>query len=171
LLRALAPAGLVLLLATATDWVYFSLARGGQFMRWSALESILTAAGFVLGLHFGGALGVALAFSIVRGALWPFSVAYCFAGTFLRPGDLWSAAWRPLTAAGLAAAVTVACEQSWMTGWLPVGALAACGALFSAVYGGVMLTLPGGRRIVREMLSLSRELRGSGILPAANSRT
>jgi len=162
ILRALAPAGLALLLAPVTGWVYFSLGRGGRLMRWSLFESILTAGGFAVGLQLGGALGVALAFSIVRLSLWPIALTYCFAGTFVRIRDVSDVLWRPVTAGALAAAVTFLAEQFWMQPWLPIWALLACAALFTAVYGITIVLLPGGAQIIREMLSLSRELRSNG---------
>lgn len=159
ILRALAPAALILTLTPVTQWVYFSQGRGGRLMRWSLFESIVTAAAFAIGLKLGGALGVALAYSIVRVALWPTAIGYCFAGTFMRYRDLTGMLWRPLLAAGTASALTLVAEQMWMTSWLPITALLACGALFGIVYAGLLLALPGGARNVREMLSLFRELR------------
>lgn len=144
LLRALAPTGLMVSLNIGTAWAYQSLGRSGRQLRWSIFGTAITTTAIAFGLPWG-ALGVAIAVSIVRVALRPFAVAYCFRGTFLRPSDLFESAWRPATAALLAGIASFAVEYKFSIHALPAPVmLVSQGAVFLAVGFAAIAILPGG---------------------------
>lgn len=161
IIRAFAPAALVSAIWPVLSWVYFSLGRGDRLMRWTIIESALTLAGIVIGVQWG-AVGVAAGYSIARTAAWPWSVSYCFRGTFLRWADLSASLWRPVLASAAAALVVVTMTMLWLSGTMPAIALCIDVAVFGVIYAATWLALPGGVRTIREMVALRAELRVAG---------
>jgi len=105
LLRALAPAGLIVSMNVATGWVYLSLGRTDRQLRWRLIGSAAAIAGMVFGLQWG-ALGVAIGLSSARIVMRIPAMIYCFHGTPLRLLDVGEVVWRPVLASvagGLAA--------------------------------------------------------------------
>lgn len=163
LLQALSPAALIALLAPITMWIFFSLGRGRRLVNWVVFESIFIAIGFAIGLKWG-ALGVALSLSIVRFVLWPASIMYCIRETPVRAIDITAVLWRPFTASIVAGVATALCDYFWIADATTAPIALICNmAIFGILYLGVLAALPHGAATLREMLSLSRELRGEKV--------
>jgi O-antigen/teichoic acid export membrane protein len=58
--------GLLLPLGNATGWIFIALGRTDTLFRVGAVNSIITVASFFVGLHFGGAVGLAAAYAFVE---------------------------------------------------------------------------------------------------------
>ncbi len=157
--RVLAPAAFFGTFNVATIWVYTSLGRTDRQFRWGIVTSALTVVAFLVGVHWG-AIGVGVAFSIVYCGvtMGPPGVVYCFRNSPLRPMHLVQAVWRPAVASIGAAAML----------WLFEGMLPAPGALwrqvlnqvsvFGVLYIAFWAVLPGGLKLLGEMLEMSKEL-------------
>lgn len=61
--------GLLLPLGNATGWIFIALGRTDTMFRVGAVTSLITVASFFVGLHFGGAVGLAAAYAFVEYAL------------------------------------------------------------------------------------------------------
>jgi O-antigen/teichoic acid export membrane protein len=139
-------------------WAWTSLNQTDRMLRWTLITTPLYAAGFVLGVPFGPE-GVAAAFSITQLALRYFSIDYCFKANFLSFRILFDATWQASAASlGAAACVLVPAWLGVFAVPLPV-ALVLKGLLYVLAYLGLWWCLPGGRRALRETLSLWRDLR------------
>ncbi|MEO8177692.1 MAG: oligosaccharide flippase family protein [Deltaproteobacteria bacterium] len=140
-------------------WAWVSLNQTDRMLRWTLIATPFYVAGFALGVPFG-AEGVAAAFSLTQLALRYFSINYCFRANFLSFRILFEATWQA-TAASLGAALPVL-ALSWLgvfSGLPLIVALLLKGVLYALVYFGLWWCLPGGRRALRETLSLWRDLR------------
>ena len=155
LLRALAPAGLIVSMNVATGWVYLSLGRTDRQLRWRLVGSATAIAGMAIGLQWG-ALGVAIGLSSARVVMRIPAMIYCFHGTPVRLLDVGEVVWRPVLASvagGLAA---------W---WLDPATLAdgfrllVQFAIFLVAWLTGMLAIPGGVGRLREGVRLVRGLR------------
>ena len=153
----LAPAALIGSFNVATGWVYLSLGHTGRQFRWGLFASALTVAGFAVGLPWG-IDGVAAAFSVVTVGLRYPSIAYCFRGTPLAPGDLVRVVWRP-AAASAVAGVAVWAARGPLAGLAPWAALLVAAAGFAVAYAATWLALPAGWQTIREMAALVKELK------------
>jgi len=158
--RALAPAAMVTAINVATTWAFISLGQTNRMLRWNIIEATVTTTAFIVGLQWG-AIGVAAACSIALCLLWLPGVAYCFHGGPLRISDLTGMLWRPALAAIIAAAVVMTFDE-WVSIQLrPLLSLAIGFIVFASTYTLIWLILPKGRKMVRETLQLTREMRSS----------
>jgi O-antigen/teichoic acid export membrane protein len=161
--RALAPAVLMTSLLWAASWAYESLGHTARQLRWSIVETAITIAALAVGV-FRGVVGVAIAYSSALVVLRPLALAYCYRGTPLRTRDLPGVLALPGTAAVVAGASVWLLERYVLRGWggaapseaVMLGALAVDGVVFAAIYAGVWLGMPRGRRVLRETLELLR---------------
>jgi PST family polysaccharide transporter len=109
--QALAAAAFVGTFNVAGGWVYVALGRTDRQLKWSLVSVPVTLAGFALGLHWG-AVGVGAAFSITQCLLFPFSMIFCYRGTFLRFGELVRKLARPTLISLAAAGVVLLYKQA-----------------------------------------------------------
>jgi O-antigen/teichoic acid export membrane protein len=164
----------IMLLYSTVGWIHLSIGKPGRWLRWSLVESAVTALLFVLALPWGPA-GIAAAWSV---SYWTLSIpAFWYAGRPIGFGvsSLISAVWRYAAAslvAGLATAAIIRGTPFWGT---PVGAEAALGAifiisaLFVTLYLGMVILLHWGCAPLRQLASLLREVAPSrgATIPAA----
>lgn len=155
--RALAPAAFVGPLYASVNWATASLGRTRRQLVWSLVSSSVTVCGFLVGLRWGAA-GVAAAFSASRVLMLVPTLAYCYKDSPLGWTEALSNVARPALAAVLAAAALAPLDAR-----LPATNNAALtllleGALYVVLYAAVWLATRGGRRLLRELLALSKEL-------------
>ena len=167
-LRMLAPAAFVGTFNIATRWVYVSTGRVDRQARWTAFAAGTRIVALLIGAHWG-VWGVAASISVTTIALRYPQIVYCFKTAPVQPGDLFAVLWRP-TLASLVAGIVLQLIQAQVA--LPDAPLLILGidvAAFSSGYLLAWLLLPGGIPILRENLSLFRELRGGALQPRADS--
>jgi len=151
--RALAPAALMSTFNVATGWVYISWGHTHRQFRWVAFGSVVQIAAFFVGVSWG-AVGVAAAFSIAVVTLRIPGLYYCFRGTPLRVGPFLGVIGRP-AAASVAAGGLLYLGRSVLFPHAPLaGRLVLDAAVFALAYPAVWLLLPGGRRILKDILAL-----------------
>jgi O-antigen/teichoic acid export membrane protein len=162
--RLLAPAAFLGTFNVAGGWVFVSLGRTDRQLRWTAVSTAVTVTAFLIGLPWG-AVGVAAAFSIAQCVLRGPGIAYCYHGTFLGFGDLVQPLWRPAVAACAAGALLMAAEMvtpAAPTLWAAILVDLFAYVLFYMVW---WFAVPGGPRIVGEMLGMLKVLRPRPVDP------
>jgi O-antigen/teichoic acid export membrane protein len=157
--RLLAPAAFVGTIHMATSWVYVSLGLTRRQLEWTVFATVLTIAGFFVGLHWG-VRGLAAAVSIAFCGLQVPALLYCYRPTFLKLGDLLAVLWRPALAALLAGAGCWAFGRLLLAPLAPLARFALQAIGYGILYGLVWLAQPRGRQILADMLRTLRELRG-----------
>jgi len=185
--RALAPAAFVDTFAVATAWVFVSLGDVRRQFRWMLFSAVVILTAFCIGLRWG-VIGVASAFSVCQCALVFPAVAYCFRRTPLRGRDLAAVLWRPAVCAavaGLASSVLLGTGSIYpsgslqpaeailsllTTGLLPsslpaIGSLLIVAFVYGLLYATCWMVVPDGRRILRETLSLLKDVRSRTLAP------
>ncbi|NOY40509.1 MAG: lipopolysaccharide biosynthesis protein [Planctomycetes bacterium] len=156
--RALAPAGFIWTLHVADYWVYLSVGRTDRQFRAWVVGTLLTAIAYVIGVQWG-AVGVALALSLVQTVTRFPMLAYCFRGTPIRLADLGAAIWRPALASIVAGLITASLDCVLPVALSFVARLIASFSVFSASYVLVGIALPGGLSDLFEAWGLLRESR------------
>lgn len=134
-----------------TGWVFTAMGTVRRQIHWSAVNLVILAVAFLVGIHWG-ATGVAVAASLAYGGLRVPSLLYCFRGTPVRLRDVGAVLWRPLLAslvgAGLVLGVRAAVGQ-------PAAALAAVGRdglVFAAGHVLGWVLVPGWKGFLRHEL-------------------
>ncbi len=134
-----------------TKWLYLSEGRTGEQLRWALASAPITIAGVAAGVRWG-AVGVAYGFTASTIILAAPGVWYCLRNSPLRLADFWSAAWRPIVASLLSAAVL------WpLRSLLPamphlLVRFVLDSAIYLLLYAACWMGLPGGRGEMREVL-------------------
>jgi O-antigen/teichoic acid export membrane protein len=160
--RLLAPAAFVGTIHMATGWVYVSLGLTRRQLEWTIVATVLTIAGFFIGLHWG-VRGLAAAVSIAFCGLQYPALLYCFRPTFLKIGDLLTVLWRPALASLAAGAACWACGVLLLARLGPLSRFVLQALGYGIFYGLAWLVIPRGRQILMDMLGTLRELRrGTG---------
>ncbi|MBN2492748.1 MAG: oligosaccharide flippase family protein, partial [Planctomycetes bacterium] len=157
--RVLAPAALMSTFDVATGWVYVSWGHTGRQFRWVAFSSVVQAVAFLIGISWG-TLGVAAAFSIAVVLLRLPGVAYCFQGTPLRFLPFLRVIGRTAAAAIGAGALLYLARLVLVPEAPLAGRLALDAVTFAGVYPAVWLVLPGGRRVLGDMMTLAPRIVG-----------
>jgi len=156
--RLLAPAAFVGSFSMATEWLYISQGQTGRQLRWVIVSSAAVAAGTVIGLRWGP-MGVATGFSIAIFGLQLPGIMYCVRTMPVSLRDILGVLWRPTIAAIGAGVVLYGYRQAIALDKGPFVGTAVDLAVYLLAYGLVWLILPGGRRILGEVLSLARLLK------------
>jgi O-antigen/teichoic acid export membrane protein len=157
--RVLAPAAMMSTFNVATGWVYISWGHTRRQFRWVALSSVLQVLAFFVGVSWG-TIGVAAAFSIAVVILRIPGLAYCFKGTPLRVVPFLGVLARP-AAASVAAGGLLYLGRSVLFPDAPLaGRLMLDAATFAVAYPAVWILLPGGRRILKDIMTLLRLVGG-----------
>jgi len=157
LFRALAPAAFIETFNTVGSWACTPFGESGRLVRWQLFATAVTVVSFLIGVHWG-ALGVAVAFSASTVALRPPAILYLLKGSPISPVDLFGPLGRPASAS-IAAGTIVFLLRAGLP--LKVGgalALIGGGLLFGALYVALWLILPGGRRVMNEILGVFRDI-------------
>ncbi len=178
--RWLVPAAFIGTFNVATGWVYTSLGRTDRQLRMALVVTPITLLGFFIGAWKGGALGVAISFSVTNILLRYPTAIYCFKGTPLTWRDLVASIARPASASLMAGAALfgigriIPMLQTPLTKDVALfghhvkplvadaGLLAINGIVYAMLYVAAWFVLPGGRRFIREAGGLFKELMGKG---------
>jgi O-antigen/teichoic acid export membrane protein len=156
--RALGPAAFIGAFNVATGWVYVSLGTTRRQLAWGLFASAVTVLAYAIALPWGP-IGVALSFSIVLVVLRYPSIVYCFRRSHLRLSDLGIALWRPATASIAAGAFLYAVSRVFAFE-LPVAvSLSLDFVIYGIFYILIWIALPRGRRSVRDIVAIVRELK------------
>lgn len=161
LYRALAGAALVDTVNVASGWAFMSTGRTDRMFYWQVFETFATLAAFAIGAYIGistgagAAMGIAVAFSLVRATLRIPLLIYCFRTAPVTLGQtLWSL--RLPFGASLVAAVVVAAVSHFGYARIasPLLQLLLGFTLFVPVYGLCWLAVPSGRALLAEAAAL-----------------
>ena len=175
LFRILGPAAFFGTFNVATGWVYTSLGTTNRQLKWGLFSSGLTVIGFFIGLKYGGAEGVAAAFSIVYCGinLGVPGLMYCYRGTPLRLRDAIEALWRPMVtsiAAGIALYLLTHFVFTPPVHALP--SLLVQGVLYGLLYVLAWVCLPNGRKrlmdIVDHVKSMKAQKNAKNAVPVVD---
>jgi PST family polysaccharide transporter len=158
--RLLAGAAFVDTFNVASGWAFMTLGQTGRQFRWQFIESAVTLAGFVIGLHWGAA-GVAAGFSIARVTMRFPQLAYCYRTAPVSVGDLLRVLRRPATYALLAGAAVAVAQFTGVLAGPAVIRLVLGGALFGGLYAGLWLASADGRRLALAGWTLLSDRGGS----------
>ena len=162
ILAAISAGALLLPLGNALSWLFVSQGRAREQLIWGAVGSLVVIAAFVAGLPWGP-LGVARASAAFA---WIVSMpVQVWAAT--RTGavglrELLRAAYPPALAAGLSGAVLAVVPQ-WPAGLLGLGVALLVSYLVTVL---VLMALPAGRSMLREVWALWATLRSSAPVDA-----
>lgn len=150
--RALAPAAACITVSSCVGWIFLSLGRAKRQLRWSLFTTVITLIAFVMGTA-GGAVGVAIAFSVARTVLLVPTLIFTCAGTFVSWTALLATAARPALGSVVAMATSILAD--WL---MPAGAwtLPRNGLLFLVTYVTCWMLMPGGRTLVDEVVTMVR---------------
>jgi O-antigen/teichoic acid export membrane protein len=156
---ALAPAAFIETFNAANGWAFIPLGRTDRYLRCVVGSSAVIIVAFAIGLPWGP-IGVACAYSAARAVLRLPQALYAFHGTPLTLGDLGAAVWRPAAASLLAAALLWSLTTSGAWPDSSAARIAAGLPIYAALYGLLLVLLPGGRGCVAQILSLRDALLG-----------
>lgn len=159
--RALGPAALIEMTAAATSWIFTPLGRSDKELRMAAIYVPVFVLGVICGLPWG-AIGVAIAISVVRIVAQPFNLRYCYLETPLTLRHYYLSIWKAFTAACLAGALTwgivVYLGSGLSAGFIR---LLVAGAIMPILYMAIFAILPGGARKLAELVQTAREMLSS----------
>ena len=159
----LALAGMFQPLSNLCGLLMVSHGRSGDMLRWGVFAAITTLGGFLAGLHFAGALGVAASIFFVGTLRAPLLYALAARATPVRQRDLYLACAAPLAGGAVGAALTIPLAH------LPTAPLLiVCG---TAAYGtallGCLATAQGRKAILHVVEAILHRLQTIG--PARNA--
>lgn len=151
--RALAPAAMMSTFNAATGWVYLSWGHTRRQFCWVVLSTTVQAIAVCIGISWG-AVGVAVAFSIAVVLIRLPGVAYCFRGTPLRFWPFLAVIGRPAAVSIAAGGLLHLVRLVLVPGASLPGRLALDAVVFAVVYPLVWLLVPGGRRVMLDVIAL-----------------
>jgi PST family polysaccharide transporter len=157
LFRALAPAAFVETFNSVGSWACLPLGKSGRLVTWQVFATSVTVASFLIGIHWG-AVGVATALSVSTVALRLPAVLYLLRGSPISPVDLLAPLARPASASIAAGAILLALRASLSLQFGGAGVILVAAPVFALVYLALWLILPGGRRVMEELLASLGEL-------------
>ena len=158
LFHALALAAFIGPVEAGSGWLAVSLGRVGRQFKLTLLSTLVTLAGFFVGVRWG-AFGVALSFSLCRAAFFVPKLMSASEGSPVRWTGILRTAARPAAASLTAAAGLAALSLYFKPAAHGVAGLAASGFCFLLMYIGAWSALPGGRRSLRDLSNMARYLR------------
>jgi len=162
LYRALAPAAFIGRTGFVAGWIYTSTGRSDRHLRWVAMVFPAMLLGYAIGVRWG-ALGVALAHSIVSCLSWYPGIVYCCRTAPVRPRDVVEQMILPGVLSIAAGLILHGLVRSGLPAVRPLTLnLALHALLYGLVYLGLWATFPSGRRMLREFLSQLALLRRRG---------
>jgi hypothetical protein len=117
----------------------------------------VTVASFLIGIHWG-AVGVATALSVSTVLLRLPAVLYLLKGSPVSPVDLLGPLARPASASIAAGAILLVLRAWFSLQLRGAGLILVAAPVFGLVYFALWLVLPGGRRVMEELLASLAEL-------------
>jgi len=158
LFRALALAAFIGPVEAGSGWLIVSLGHAGRQFKLTLLTTLVTLAGFLVGVRWG-AFGVALSFSLCRAAFLVPKLVYASEGSPVHWSGILRTAARPAVASLVAAALLSALLPFYTPAAHGPAGLAASGLGFLLMYIGAWSALPGGGRSLRDLFQMARYLR------------
>ncbi len=159
--RVICVAAIGDLFSRTTTWLYLSRGDTRRQLRWGLVSFPITVGAVVVGgVVEGGAIGVAIGFTVAVWALALPAIVYCLRSSPVRLVDYVAASWRAVVAAMVGAALLLIVDAAIGLDDDFVG-LAAGAAVYASVYAVTWVGLPGGRVATRELVHLLR-LAGGG---------
>lgn len=155
LLRILGIAAIFDSFNRLTTWIYLSNGQTERRMRWTFFSTPVAILGIVLGLPWG-VIGVALGYMGATILLAIPAAQYCIRSSPLRSRDFWYPMWRPATAASMAGAFVLLFALVLPGDDSVLANFFVSIVLYSAVYCGCWIILPGGMKESRQALALVR---------------
>ncbi|MDQ8188470.1 lipopolysaccharide biosynthesis protein [Pelagicoccus sp. SDUM812002] len=150
--RALAPAAFMGATNVATGWLFVPMGRGKDQFLLTLIGSVVTVAGFIVGLQWG-AIGVAASFSVTSVCLKVPGLMYATKGSPVSLLDIARIAVRSVVASAVASVVLLAFERRQDFENVFFENCAFFG-IFISVFALTVLALPGGRGFARELSEL-----------------
>jgi PST family polysaccharide transporter len=146
----LGVAGLHQPMMATLAWLFLSQGRGGDFFKYGLATTVVTVAGFAIGLRWG-AVGVAAAYAVVEYVKLPFSFWWVGRRGEVGQGGLYRVAWPHWVGVAASTAALLSTRTADPFGWMDA-ALAT--ALSYAAYAVVLMIFPAKRRLAAEAIAL-----------------
>lgn len=160
----LSIAGIYQPLSSATGWLFISLDRRKEMLRWAVFSTGTTVASFAVGIQWG-VVGLAKAYVLVSLARLPLLYVYATRGTKVAPADLYPV-FVPVVGAAMCAITLKALAYGSLTG---PALMAIALALSYGVAFVIAWSIPGGRHAIRRtwhlLIEQWREIRMPNINP------
>jgi len=153
LFQVLAPAAFVETFNVVGGWACTPYGKSGRLVRWQIFATSVMAASFLIGVRWG-ALGVAAACSISTVALRLPGIPYLLKGSPVAALDLVGALSRPAIASIAAGIIVLALRAKLPPAFHGILLLLTAAPAFGAMYLTFWLILPGGRRVLEDMLAM-----------------
>ena len=160
LLRILLVGAFASAIGQFTKWIYLVEGRTRTQLAWGTMSSVVMAGSVVLAAP-SGTTAVAATFSAMTCLLTVPGIARCLAGSALRPIDVVGAAWRPVVASLMAAGLTLVFGLI-APAVQPLARLVAGALLFTTLYVGTWVVIPGGRQAAADLIRLAAKVRLAG---------
>lgn len=141
-------------LEPAMDWAYQSLGRTDRQFRSGLVVSIITAFAFIIGVRWG-AIGVAASLGLSRPVIIVPAFVYCFKNTPLSFRKLSHVIHRPIISSLVSAIVVYLSNQFFLVFDSLFFSLFVSLIIYLFSYIGVWLIIPGGRKMLNELLALA----------------
>jgi O-antigen/teichoic acid export membrane protein len=154
--RVLAPAAFIGRFNVVTNWLYLTTGRTDRQLRWSAILLVPMVIAYGIGVAWG-ALGVAVAHTVVTCLLWYPSVAYCCRTAPVDPLDVCTIMIMPAAAAvGAGLGLLMARDVLPHPSAVPV-AFVLDFVVYAAFYLVAWVVVPVGRRNLAQFIVLARD--------------
>ena len=160
LLRILLVGAFASAIGQFTKWIYLVEGRTRVQLAWGTMSSVVMAISVALAAP-AGTTAVALAFSAMTCVMTVPGIYRCLAGSALRPIDVAGAAWRPVVTSLLAAGPTLALGPI-APAVHPLVELGVGALLFTTLYVGLWVMIPGGRQAAADLVRLALKVRQAG---------
>lgn len=160
----LSLAGLFQPLANATGWLFLSSGRTQEMLYWAIFSAVVTALGFVIGLHWGPA-GVAASLFVTLVVRMPILFWWSAKGTSVKTFDMYRVLFEPLAGALLTIIATLWMRSLGIQNWwlltisVPLAYALSFGLLLMSKSGrGYLIVLKElGLKILNEVLAKTKK--------------
>ena len=146
-------------LGRLTQWLFLSRGETRRQLRWAAYAQTPGMLAAVLIGTLWGAIGVAAGFTVGTSVLTIPAIVYCLHSSPIRVCDFIAASARPILGAAAAAGALLVAGGALPQSGSALPDMVVRLAVFTAVYAGAWLGLPGGRRAAAEAVATLKELR------------
>jgi PST family polysaccharide transporter len=136
-----------------TKWLYVSAGQTQRQFRWGLIYTAVMVSGIAVG-SIWGAYGVAIGYTLATCLITYPSVAYCLLTSPLSLRDFFHTVWRPGVVSVLSAGVLFAIKLVLPPNSILVLNLIVQFTVFGLTYLLVWVLIPGGRKLIAELLSI-----------------
>lgn len=135
-------------------WFYFSRDETARQLRWVSMQTIVVVAAVVIGARQGGSRGVALGLVSATWVLTIPAIVYGLQNSPFTAMDFARAATRPMLLSIVAAVSLFGIEVVEHWSWSPLSHFLAATVIYSTIYIGGWMALPGGSTSAIQMIRL-----------------